>query len=216
MSTWTDKDESELIRLIKESNIQKEPTLEEYFGQAPQNIWRTEAVQQQQIPISQVGDPWTKEGQRKIREQKKLRLMELEQKGKKKPEWVKFFSKISKNFATPSQIAAVDALQKGDYGRTLYYLARASKEQIARTDAEDKRKIAKLQAKIEELNKQIEAKKAAHPSVPVKTKRPKKGKGAPRKPNAWNAHCKKVKAENPDMPFKDVMKKAKESYVKSK
>jgi len=35
-----------------------------------------------------------------------------------------------------------------------------------------------------------------------------------RKPNPWLIHVKKVKADNPNMKFKDVLKKAKESYKK--
>jgi hypothetical protein len=38
------------------------------------------------------------------------------------------------------------------------------------------------------------------------------GKSAPKQLNAWMAHVKKVKSENPNMIYKDVLKKAKESY----
>ena len=34
------------------------------------------------------------------------------------------------------------------------------------------------------------------------------------KPNAWIEHCKHVKAKNPSMLYKDVLKLAKESYKK--
>ena len=35
-----------------------------------------------------------------------------------------------------------------------------------------------------------------------------------KKPNAWIEHCKHVKAQNPSMQNKDVLKLAKESYKK--
>ncbi len=34
-----------------------------------------------------------------------------------------------------------------------------------------------------------------------------------RKPNPWLIHVKKVKDENPDMKYSEVLKKAKETYV---
>lgn len=35
-----------------------------------------------------------------------------------------------------------------------------------------------------------------------------------KKPNPWIEHCRKVKAQNPSMQYKDVLKLAKESYKK--
>jgi len=35
-----------------------------------------------------------------------------------------------------------------------------------------------------------------------------------KKPNPWIEHCRKVKAQNPSMQYKDVLKVAKESYKK--
>ena len=37
---------------------------------------------------------------------------------------------------------------------------------------------------------------------------------AKRKENPWLTHVKKVKKENPELKFKDVLKKAKKSYKK--
>ena len=36
-----------------------------------------------------------------------------------------------------------------------------------------------------------------------------------RKINPWIEHCKKVRSENPDIGYKDILKLAKESYKKS-
>lgn len=47
-----------------------------------------------------------------------------------------------------------------------------------------------------------------------KEKEEKEKKGGAKKPNAWMDHVKKVKAENPKMIYKDVLKLAKNSYVK--
>ena len=36
----------------------------------------------------------------------------------------------------------------------------------------------------------------------------------PKVKNAWLVHCAKVAKDNPDMPYKEVLKKAKDTYTK--
>ena len=68
-----------------------------------------------------------------------------------------------------------------------------------------KAKVSKIDEPIEEVSqvKDVPQKDVVAPKIKKE-----------RKENKWITHCRTVKVDNPDLSYRDILKLAKESYVK--
>ena len=225
---FTDEDKSTIEQLIRQAQIQPEPTGPSSQYPEP-NWWRTQEVQSQQAPSSQVGDEWTKEGRkRRIEKEDRQQLEDIERKRAEREERLDDTLKaLLKYLPSLAQIGATaTSAMSGNVPQTLYYLRKLAEQQG--TSASEKKELDKLRNEIKRLQEDLEKTKkkgeveSAQESQPQprakKGNRKKRGKGVKsggtRKPNAWVEHCKKVQKENAGMKWGDVLKKAKDSYKK--
>ena len=76
-SIWRDQDANNIRSRIRSAQYQQEPSMEAFFGLPPTNPWRTYGVQEQQVPLSQIDDPFTQKAKLKSKLEKEKRLEEL-------------------------------------------------------------------------------------------------------------------------------------------
>lgn len=224
MSTWTDSDESDLLSKIRAANIQKEPESKDFWGLPDANYWRTLGVMQQQVPFSQIGDKWTKEGKdrQKIEDERIL----SREKEKREQDFEKgWLGSLFRYFPTPSQTAALVSYQQGNIPQMVMHMERAAREASRTASKQEADEIRRLKANIEEMAKQLqEAQKnreklhpgpGEHKKGKETKKKARKGKGGPCTNKKWVEHYKGVKAGNPGMCYKDLLEKAKSSYKRN-
>lgn len=214
---FTDEDKSTLERLIRQAQIQPEPTGPN-FGPAP-NWWRTQGVQGQQKPSSQMGDEWTEEGiVSKVEKEKREQMENIERKKMEQAEKMdSTLDALLKYLPALAQLGAVGtSTMQGNVPQTLYYLRKLA--QSADVSQAEKREISKLQNEIKRLKTDLEKtekerkNRSQSPAAPKRGK--KRGKGVTKKANPWLDHCKQVQKDNPELKWGEVLKKAKTSYKK--
>lgn len=113
----------DLVKRIKETQYEPEPTKEQYFhGPLEPNYRRTEFVQQQQQPIFQHEDEYTEEGKRRKaadeevdRLEKEYKLFKTEE--EKTPGWA---DNVLKLISQPAQAALLQAINSGDLHRVAF------------------------------------------------------------------------------------------------
>lgn len=224
MSTWTDKDESDLVARIRSANIQAEPTSQDYFLGIPPNYWRNQGVKEQQMPSSQIGDRWTDVGIAKVVEQDKLdRLTDLER--KKQEQMNKsddVLNKLAQYLPSLANISLLTSALSGNLPQTLFYLNKVGKEQMQSLNQGEQKELQKLKTEIADLQKQIQKFEKQQDNIvqqaikePKTKKKARKGKGGPCTNKKWVDHYKGVKAGNPGMCYKDLLEKAKSSYKRN-
>jgi len=171
MATFNDDSttNSKVARKIKQVQFIPEPTLETYLNPIAPNLYRTPQIQEQQIPVEQTVDEFTKIGTRikQLKKSEKL-LEETAEEVRKKQRadesdtsYIKKFTKYG-----PGAVQLIGALASQDIGGIARSVARLTKDHVQetrRTAAEEaannRRDLAEAKRVVAELNKKVAKKR---------------------------------------------------------
>lgn len=176
---FTDDDTDLLIRLIRDANIKKEPTSDDYFLSEPSNWWRSQAVKQQQIPKSQVDDEFTEKGKIEY-DRKRREEFEKSRDEKRSSKEDDFLDKLGKLLPATSLLGLYGAFTSGNFPQMMYYVQKAARNAAQNLDKSERDELAKLRKELRELKKEPSIADERHPKTQV-TAKPKSTKKKPKK-----------------------------------
>lgn len=179
-TTLTDRGQESALeqieRRVRDANVKSEP--EEYFDAVPKNPWRTQAIEQQQQPRSQVEDKHTEKGikEQYLKDVQRLdevrELIKLREDKEFKNTWLGKAAQVAPTLL--EGIFTADALYKGKYPQAMYHLQSAAKEAESKLTQAQQKELQLLRKELAKYHS--EAMKKAEPAKKIKTRAAKKKK----------------------------------------